>query len=314
MTPETVQPLAHPWSKEAFLTKAQRYAEAMSTYARDDWKFAFWASLTLELIARAALAHVSPALLAEKSDWNNTYFALGKSPTATKFVPKSITFGDVVLRLETIFAEFTPEMKNFCVTQMTRRNEELHAGSTPFEGLGTSSWLPNYYSVLKTLLVAVGEDLVYLFGADEAAAAETMIEGLVDETSKSVQKTIQAHKTVWEQKPKEERDELQEKAMVWASRHSGHRVDCPACGSPSLVTGSPVRPPLKRMEGDLVIEKQDFLPGKFECIACELKISGFSHLNASGLGDTFTATFTYDISDLYLESEEEYQYEPDFNE
>src|SRR5947207_211026 len=97
-TETTATRSVHPWSKEAFLTKAQRYGETLNSHARDDWKFAFWASLTLELVARAALANISPTLLAEKSDWNNLYFALGGASTATKFLPKSIAFADVVAR------------------------------------------------------------------------------------------------------------------------------------------------------------------------------------------------------------------------
>jgi DNA-directed RNA polymerase subunit RPC12/RpoP len=305
---------AHPWSKDAFLVKAQRYAEVLAANPRDDWKFPFWASLTLELVARAALAYISPTLLAEKSDWNNIYFALGKEPTASKFVPKSITFAEVVTRLEAILPEFTPEMRNFSVSQMSRRNEELHSGSLPFEGMGTGGWLPTYYLVLKTLLESIEESLSYLFGEDEAVAAQTMIDALRDETRKAVRQTIAAHRTVWEQKQREGQESLAAEALAWASRHSGHRVECPACGSKALVTGSAVRPAIKQMNGDVITEKQDFLPAKFECVACGLKISGFSHLNASGLGDTFTATFTYEVSDLFPESEDEYpEYEPDYN-
>ncbi|MGI9065964.1 MAG: hypothetical protein ACR2HX_06120 [Pyrinomonadaceae bacterium] len=134
---------------------------------------------------------------------------------------------------------------------------------------------------------------MYLFGEDEADSAQTMIAALRDNTSKAVKQTIAAHKTVWTQKSQEEQSKLSAEAVTWASRHSGHRVECPACTSTALVTGSPVRPAIKRMEGDLIIEKQDFLPAKFECVACDLKITGFSHLNASGLGDTFTATLTW---------------------
>src|SRR2546422_766475 len=104
----------HPWSSDALLTKAQRYAERMVEHAKDDWRFALWSSLALELLLRAALARISPALLAEKNDWNNIYFALGHEPRVQKFVPKSIGATEVATRLEVILTAFTPEMKNFC--------------------------------------------------------------------------------------------------------------------------------------------------------------------------------------------------------
>jgi L-asparagine oxygenase len=83
------------WDSGAMLAKAQRYAEEMQRHAHDDWRFAFWSSLTLELIARSALAKVSPVLLADHTNWNNLYYALGNIPNASKFSPKSITIAEV---------------------------------------------------------------------------------------------------------------------------------------------------------------------------------------------------------------------------
>jgi hypothetical protein len=45
----------------------------MAEHPRDDWQFAFWSSLALELLARAVVSNLSPTLLAEKTDWNNIY-------------------------------------------------------------------------------------------------------------------------------------------------------------------------------------------------------------------------------------------------
>ena len=72
------------WDSETLLAKAQRYIETMLEQERDDWRFALWSSLALELIARAALANYSPALLADTKDRNNLYSALGYEPTAKK--------------------------------------------------------------------------------------------------------------------------------------------------------------------------------------------------------------------------------------
>src|ERR1700730_12833356 len=87
------------WDSGAMLAKAQRYAEEMQRHAHDDWQCAFWSSLVLELIARSALAKVSPVLLADNTNWNNLYHALGNTPTVPKFSPKSITITDVLSRL-----------------------------------------------------------------------------------------------------------------------------------------------------------------------------------------------------------------------
>src|SRR5216117_3698225 len=119
----TAAKAAHIWSKDALLTKAQRYAEEMLSHDRDDWRFAFWSSLTLELLARAALANVSLTLLAEQKEWNNLYFALGHPPKAKKFVPNSIGISEVFSRLGEILPEFDTRLGGFGVLHLQRRNE-----------------------------------------------------------------------------------------------------------------------------------------------------------------------------------------------
>ncbi len=100
----------HGWSKEALLAKSQMFFEEMLRHPRDDWQFAHWSTLSLELLARAALAHISPTLLADERNWNNVYYALGHKPKASKFVPSSIGIVAVFNRLREILPDFTPDM------------------------------------------------------------------------------------------------------------------------------------------------------------------------------------------------------------
>jgi hypothetical protein len=304
----------HEWSKDALLAKAQRYAEEMLSHPRDDWKFAFWSSLALEVLARAALANVSPALLADPKDWNNLYFALGNAPKAAKFSPKSLDISSVLARLQDILAEFTPSLGNFGLVHMGRRNEELHSGSTPFDSVTTSAWLPTYYQCCQVLLASMGETLETLVGAGEEKVARALMAAAMDESAKAVAKTIDAHKTVWAQKDAKEKASVQLQATAWATKQMGHRVKCPSCGSDALVNGGPVAPPTKTLDGDTITETQYFLPSRFECVACGLKISSLPQLHAAGLADSYKATFTYDSADYFRPADDYVEYEPDFNE
>jgi hypothetical protein len=308
-------PAPHPWSKDALFAKAQRYAEEMESYSEDDWQYGLWSTFVLEFLARAALAHVSPVLLADQKEWNNLYYALGFEPKATKFVPKSADIATVLARLREILPNFTPELESFSVRQMSRRNEELHAGSAPFDKLGTSAWLATFYETSDALLTSMNETLAVLVGDEQATVAADMIVAAKDQAAKSIGKTVAAHKTIWEGKDKAEREDLATQAAAWATRNNGHRVKCPACDSTALVIGSPVAAPKKSLDGDLIVEKQTYLPSKFECMACGLKIAGYSHLNACGLGDSYTATFEYDAIEYYAPPPDPDDfYEPDFNE
>ena len=303
----------HPWSKAALLAKAQRYAEEMLAHPRDDWRFGLQSTLVLEFLARAALANISPALLAEPKSWANLYYSLGHSPTAPKFIPKSIDITEVFARLRDTLPTFTTELEGFSAQHVSRRNEELHSGGLPFDGLGTT-WIPRFYETAEVLLTAMGDDLVSLIGDDEAELAAQWIEASKDESAKSVAKAIAAHKTVWDAKDGEEKTRLAQQASVWATRQIGHRVACPACANEALVQGWPTSRPIRKLDGDFIIETQQYLPSRFECVACQLKITGLSQLSACGLGSTYNATFTYDAAEYYAPEDEHPGYEDDNNE
>jgi len=304
---------AHPWSSDALLAKAQRYAQEMLSFDRDDWQFGLLSTFVLEFLLRAALARVSPTLLADAKDWNNTYFALGHSPKALRFLPKSIDTNSVLTRLRDILPDFTTELEGFSAQHISRRNEELHAGATPFDSLSTD-WLSGFYSTAQVLLKSFGYELAFLVGTEEEEFADQLIEASRDKSAQAVSKAVNAHKTVWEAKSSEDKTKLERQASVWATRQAGHRVKCPACASDALIFGSAVTAPLRRLDGDLIIETQSYLPSKFECVACQLKIAGLSQLTACGLGASYKSTHTYDAAEYYAPEEDYQGYDDDNNE
>ena len=304
-----------PWAKDSLLNKAQRYSQNMGSHSKDSWEYAFWSSLVLEFLARSALANISPTLLADSKDWNNLYSALGFSPKAKKFTPRSISISMVFSRLKDVLQDFNSDHETFGVLHLERRNEELHSGNTPFDSIKNSAWLPKFYEVCKALLESLGEDLGFLFGSQEATLALKLIDAANDKSAKAIRKSISAHNTIWEGKPPAEKDEQINLAKGWATKQYGHRVQCPSCDQVALVFGEASAAPLVSIENGEITEKQEYVPNRFECVACGLKISGLSHLSACQLGDTYTATCCYDAADYYAEEDDPYAgYEPDFNE
>lgn len=102
-----------PWAEEALFSKCRLYIEKMERHRPDEWEFALWSSLALELLARACLARVSPALLADDKNWHNINFALGRAPITKKFTPISIGMSEVMRRLGEIYPEITQEVVGF---------------------------------------------------------------------------------------------------------------------------------------------------------------------------------------------------------
>ncbi|WP_281784309.1 hypothetical protein [Sinimarinibacterium flocculans] len=291
--------IVHEWSKQALFAKAQLYAEAMSDNADSDWQFGLWSALTLEVLLRSSIANVSPALVADNQDWTNILYGLGVSPKKPKFVPKSATATDLVIRAEELIADFTREHASFCISHFARRNSELHTGNMSFSNIGSSTWLPTFYSACSVLLAAQSETLESLFGGEIAKQAEEDISALKDETAKSVKGTINAHKTVWEQKTEQERATAVAQAETASLRHYGHRIPCPACLSVALLQGKASSVPKRTVDDDGISERQVMKPELFSCVACGLKISGYSRLLAAGLGDTFVSTSHYDAVEYF---------------
>ena len=312
-----------PWSTEGLMSKAELYVEKMESHPADDWQFGLWSTFALELVARAALAHISPVLLADTSSWRNLTYALGHEPTIKKFTPGSINISEVFTRLVELVPEMTPEIAGFCTQHLKRRNAELHSGELVFAELGNSKWLPNFYLALRTLLAVMEKELEDILSDPEGA--QSMIDAFEDKAAKAVDQDIKAHRKVWSNKSDREREAAVGQAQSRATRHVGHRISCPACKSPAILQGSPsgtVSTEFSNGEG-LVIQRQTMLPKSFECIACGLKISGLSKLAACGLGDAFTGKDVYSAAEffeLYTEEELEQaraeavpEYEPDFN-
>lgn len=303
------------WDPNALWTKSLRYAETMLERKDIDWEHALWSCLLLEHLARAALSNVHPTLLAdEKFEVYNKFYALGLPIKKGKFSPISISIQEVFDRLNKLFDEFTLDDVRFCSSHMNLRNSEVHTGKFAFDNLAINTW-PQFYKVCKILLKTMNKGLADLFNEEEVIVAEQLIATDADKSSSEIKKDVEAHKNVWLGKSNDERQNLSQTAMVWATKQEGHQVDCPACESKSLVFGESVGEIKKILEDDMIIERQEILPNAFQCVACGLKIHGLSRLIAVGLGNRFINTSTYPPMDYYaMEDPNWYYYEADNNE
>lgn len=314
---KTIEPGKTPaaWDPDALLTKAQRYAELMVAEEEGSFQQGLTAALSLELLARAALANVSPVFLVEgKDSWVQVYQALGY-PSLEARAPQSVSTSAVLQRLATIYpATFTKEVFGSCVRITADRNAELHSGETPFDGKPSTAWQPDYYEACRILLATMGMQLVEFVGDDEAKVADKLIEAKADKGAKAVAGDIDAHKRVWAAKdgPARAREALA--AAAWATKQSGHRANCPACDCTALTYGDPVATPQIKLEDNEIVETQDHLPTHFECVACGLKINGLSRLTAAGLGQRYKRTRTYDPAEYYGPPQDFPDFEDDNNE
>ena len=285
------------WEQEPLWTKARLYFEQALEYPREDARFGLWCSFGLELLARAAVASVSPVLLAEPDrDQKNLLLVLGRGDA--RVGAKSVSSAQVVKLCQHLFADFTPVHTRMALALFNRRNAELHTGAAAFTDYTTQQWIAGFYSCCRSLVAALGETLETLLGDDEAQVAASVLAEAEREVRQRVESEIGAYRRVFEDRPQEERSELAAKAEEMVQglverRH--HKVECPSCRSCATTEGDAFGGAFVShddAENEIVV-RQAVLPRRFSCPACGLKLEGYAELAAANLGNQYTRTTRY---------------------
>lgn len=291
------------WSLSSLWQKAKIYAERAHKQPRDSALFPFWSSLAMEFLARAALAKISPALLADPRGEESMMYAFNFPAKE----PKSIPMQTVLRRCRVMVPGFSEELSISVQALVNLRNEELHTGRAAFDDYPTRLWLTDYYRSSRVLLLHLDKSLEDFLGKSEANVAQKMIDAAVGKIAKEVQGKINKAKGVFEaldaevQEQKRKDGELE---VHWKKVVSSKTVECPACGAQALLNGNEVNESEPRLEGDEVLIEFVLLPSKFECFTCGLEIEGYGKLNAAGLGGQYTYEFREDATEHYANREE----------
>ena len=184
------------------------------------------------------------------------------------------------------------------------RNEELHTGSSPFDELPTSEWLPNFYRISTILLHGSEKALKDFVGEENSETATEMINAL------SAQVKQQAYSMVRNQKEQFERLSIEDRLNritdggkrvknVASARSSYRKVQCPACEGDALLAGTLIRSTVPRDREGSLVQEDVWLPSALACPCCELKIQGHAQVAALGLGNKFTTTDVLDPQEYY---------------
>ena len=301
------------WSSGGLWLKAKAYMARALDCERDDAMFAFWTSLALEFLARAAVSNVHPVLLADNDrERNSVLYALGRH-AGTK-APRSADSAVVFSLCRRVIGGFGEEDVRVCLALSERRNEELHTEDLPFERYPTNVWLAGFYRTAKKLADSCGHSLQELLGAEEAVAAEVMLEAADAAVEDEVRTTVRAHRTIFERRDAAEQEALRsverKREPRWA-RTKSRDVKCPACGSNAIVTGDLIVGQEARLSGDVLQIREAMLPTTFSCDACGLKLLGHARLHAAGVGGQFTRTIEHDPADFFEREPDGPDYDPD---
>jgi hypothetical protein len=289
------------WDRDPLWAKSRLYFEYALALDRTDPRFGLWCTFGLELLARAALSSVSPALLAEP-DREHKYLLHAFGRGNPKVGQVSIGADRVFRLCEAIFPGFTSEHVQSAKALLERRNAELHTGEAAFDGYTTQHWLSGFYACCKALAEALGESLETLLGSEEAREAVTLLDAIDREVRERVSRRVEHYAGVFFDKPESEQQAARTAAAVDGARlaHAKHhRVTCPACGSAATVQGDVFGGSRVVDDQGEIVVKQAVSPRRLACIACGLKLEGYGELAAAALGDHYTRTTRYSPEEYY---------------
>jgi hypothetical protein len=292
----------HEWSSDSLWNKAMIYIERAFTGDRDSETFPFFAAIGLEFLARAALARVHPALLADPQDGNNILYAFGYNTTER---PITVPAKTIYSRLMYVVPDFTKDDQSFCLLCAERRNRELHTGQLAFHNLRNSEWLPDYYRVTNKIVLSLGRQLAELYGDQEAREALDNIDVVQKETVSEVKQKIADIKrqiailTPEELEARRKAHDTRAVSIHFVNGSAQFRKVCPGCESFGMISATPVGSTAARIkEGDLVSQRF-FSPKKFECKICGLEVVGSQALRIAGLSDQIMDEETNDPVEFF---------------
>jgi hypothetical protein len=288
------------WERDPLWAKARLFFERAFA-ERDGPTFGLWCSLGLELLARAALASISPTLLAEPDD-EHKYLLHALNRGSERTSRKSIGAAQVLNLCRTLFPQFTEDDHKVSQALINCRNEELHSGAAAFEEYPARQWLAGFYRACRSLSGAMGESLATLFGDDEATAATSMLLEDQNDVRQRVMSSISAYRKVFQGRPEDDREAAKTKAEKLGRQLATkreHRVICPACQCVATVQGTPFgKESVTHDEGEIVA-RQPVSPISFSCSACGLKLQGYAELDAANLGGQYTRRTTFSPEEFY---------------
>jgi hypothetical protein len=288
------------WAKSrVFIDRALRARDH-----QEELEFPLWSAMALELIGKAALARISPALVADPNDFGSLFFACGGAEPADK---KSIQAKTVFLRLMHAVPNFDEQMRKQCTTIASRRNAELHSGESPMAGLDQRAWVPVFWKCAATIIIGQGMTLEQWVGANEAARVDEILADASRLLASGVAARIERMKREYDERfPVDSLDRGAAQGRA-AARAVPRRIsidadeveehDCPACDSKGWLLGYESGVDIDGPHEGEDDEAQDFFAYEnvtthysadaFRCVECGLSIEGRAEMEIAGLPDEF---------------------------
>ncbi|MGY3387789.1 hypothetical protein ACVWW6_000380 [Bradyrhizobium sp. USDA 3311] len=300
-------------SADALMGKSQAYiSRALAAKAAGSMgEYQLWASLSLELLGKAALAKIHPCLVADPQSYISLFAAAGMHVGTDV---KTIIAKTLFERLTHVSKRFDKKTQEFCTNMSLKRNAELHSGEAPFEGVVAASWEGRYWHTAEIILEACSSTIESWLGADKAPAPKELLAEYTHATEEAAKIRVETAAEAFAARAKKDRDEAYAKAAAldaWEMRRSFRLLadeiwdtECPACKSRSFLTGVKYNEEVSEEDSEHPDEEMVdifYVAEEFRCPSCNLHLDTREAIEAVGL----------DVDHVETETRQR-EYEPDY--
>lgn len=223
----------NPFDRDGLWLKAKLFVNKALDPDREFEEQAFWACSALELLGKAALANVSPLLVASPTDDGKSLFvAAGLSATTEA---TSVQGKAVWARCGKAFRPFDEsEAKKLTLG----RNEYIHSAGLGFDALPPRVWWQSYWGQVILLLRHLNRELADFVEPGSVAQVEAHLAARRDSISQQLEARLESARTGLRQ---HEAGTLSGRAAAewlrWTLPQAlySSEADCPACAEPAVL-------------------------------------------------------------------------------
>ncbi|WP_425074403.1 hypothetical protein [Sagittula sp. S175] len=297
----------------ALYAKSQVYIKrALIRHSQsEDEEYQLWASLSLELLGKSALATIHRSLVSDPTHFESLFAAVGlKASTDIK----TITAKTLFQRLQKIIPAFDEKVEKFCNQVSFRRNSELHSGESPFAAIQKGKWEAEFWYSVEVVLLHMGKTLEDWLGTHDAKTPAEILEKARHAKTDAIATRIQRRKDEFSLRKRKDQESAIEEShglSAWDFKKLLHRYEqvweqpCPSCSADAFIGGNLVEEEILDQYGDewsaWEAVHQYFVAEEFECRVCGLQLEGYDEISLAG------------IETSHVESaERELEYEPDY--
>jgi len=308
------KPVANALNKDALYAKSQLYIrKGLARKASGELEeYQLWASLSLELLGKSALASIHPSLIADPQHFQSLFAAAGINVSTDI---KTITAKTLFERLQHVIDRFDNKVRVFCNQVANRRNAELHSGDVPFAATQTAKWEAEFWYSMDVILGYMGNTLESWLGADDATTPQEILDDAKRAKKQSIEMRVERTRDSFQALKMADRDAALDKAKTHEARdypslfspfHDNvWECRCPSCGAKAFMGGEMVEEEVTDTNPDecSVWEtvERSFRGEEFHCPTCSLELDGYDELEFAELDPEYSDT-----------DEREMEYEPEY--